>query len=158
MGNPRLPTAIKEQRGTLQPCRTNPDEPKLELSIPDCPEGLSERAARVYPRVARMLYDMRVLTEADAIAVEGLCQAYADWRLAVEFLDEHGTTYIVTKSAPDGSTFEDFKPYPQVAMRNDADKRMRAWLQSCGLTPADRSKVSALDKKPEDPWAGLSEQ
>lgn len=102
-----------------------------------------------------MLFDMGVLSLSDGFAVEGLCQAYADWRLAVEFLDEHGTTYIVTKSTPDGSTFEDFKPYPQVAMRNDADKRMRAWLQSCGLTPADRAKVSALDKQPENPWGDL---
>lgn len=128
----------------------------MERGIPSTPEHLSERATRVYPQVAKMLFDMGVLSLADAFAVEGLCQAYSDWREAVEFLDEMGSTvYTVTRVSPDGSTFEDFKPYPQVAMRNDADKRMRGWLQSCGLTPADRAKVSALDAPPENPWGDL---
>lgn len=155
----RKPTALKEQAGTLRPCRVNFDEPTPERGIPATPDHLSERAKRVYPQVAKVLFEMGVLSSADGFAVEGLCQAYCDWREAVEFLDEMGSTvYTVERVTPDGSTFEDFKSYPQVAQRNDADKRMRAWLQSCGLTPADRAKVSALDQKEEDPWDGLMEQ
>ena len=150
MANPRKPTALKEQAGTLRPCRENPKEPKPDLGVPVAPDHLSERAARVYPLVAEMLFNMGVLCPADAFAVEGLCQSYADWRDAVEFLDEHGTTFITIKVAPDGTEFKDYKAFPQVSQRNDADKRMRSWLQSCGLTPADRQRISRLDPGAED--------
>lgn len=152
----RKPTALKEQKGTLQPCRTNPHEPQVDLGVPEAPEHLSGRAAAVFPRVAKMLFDMGVLTVADGFALEGLCQAYADWREAVEFLDRMGkTVYVTTRMAPDGSEIKVMKAFPQVAERNEADKRMRAWLQSCGLTPADRSRVSAMDKKQDNPWGDL---
>jgi P27 family predicted phage terminase small subunit len=155
----RKPTELKRQQGTLQPCRTNFDEPKPRLGIPETPDHLPERSKAVYPRVAKMLFEMGVLAPYHGMALAGLCQAYCDWAEAVEFLEERGSTvYTVTRVSPDGTAFEDFKPYPQVAMRNDADKRMRAWMQSFGMTPADQAKISVLDKKEEDPWDGLMEQ
>jgi P27 family predicted phage terminase small subunit len=141
--------------GTLQRCRTNLNEPRPDPGIPATPEHLSGRARKVFPQVAEMLFDMGVLTTADAMAVEGLCQAYADWRDAVEFVDRHGSTYVVTRYGPDGTPREELKAYPQVALRNEADRRMRGWLQSCGLTPVDRARVSALDTSIENPWGDL---
>jgi len=93
------------------------------------------------------------LTLPDVAVLEQLAQAYADWRDAVEFLDKSGTTYTITRSAPDGTTHDEFKQYPQVGQRNDADKRLRAYLKDCGLTPSDRARVSVVEKKDDSPWA-----
>ncbi len=146
----RKPTALKRQAGTLQRCRTNQNEPEPPLAMPLPPAHLSDRARCVFEGVSQLLYDMGVLSVADCFAVEGLSQAYCDWRNAVEFLDSNGSNYVVIHHAPDGTSREELKPYPQVAMASNADKRMRAWLQSCGLTPADRQKISRLDPGGEE--------
>ena len=123
--------------------------------MPTPPVHLSKRASKVYRGFAKVLLDMRVLTVADGVALEAMAQAYGDHREAAEFLDKMGSTvYVVTRVSPDGVTHEEFKPYPQVAQRNDADKRLRGWLQSFGLTPSDRSRVGAMvGDKPASPWA-----
>ena len=157
MGKARTPTALKLLKGTARKCRLNKDEPKPEVGMPEPPDHLSKRAAKVYREFAKVLLGMRVLTVADGAGLEALAQAYVDHREATEFLDKMGSTvYSVTRSSPDGVTHEEFKPYPQVAQRNDADKRLRGWLQSFGLTPSDRSRVSAVvGDKSASPWAGL---
>ena len=123
--------------------------------MPTPPDHLSKRASKVYREFAKVLLDMKVLTVADGVGLESLAQAYVDSREATEFLDKTGSTvYVIERSSPDGVTHEEFKQYPQVAQRNDADKRLRGWLQSFGLTPSDKSRVSAvLDDKKESPWA-----
>jgi P27 family predicted phage terminase small subunit len=108
----------------------------------------------VFEGVSQLLYDIGVLTEADACAVEGLSQAYCDWRDAVEFLDRNGRNYVVIRHAPDGTRREELKPYPEVAIASNADKRLRAWMQSCGLTPIDRPKISRLYPKTGDDFFG----
>ena len=157
MARPRKPTALKLLKGTAQKCRLNKNEPKPEVGMPTPPVHLSKRAAKVYGEFAEVLLGMQVLTVADGVALESLAQAYVDHREAAEFLDKMGTTvYVVTRVSPDGVTHEEFKPYPQVAQRNDADRRLRGWLQSFGLTASDRSRVSAVvDDKPTSPWAGV---
>ena len=155
MPTPRVPTAVKALKGTLQPCRVNKNEPEPKIGRPPMPRGLSERAKAAWKDYAADMELMGVLTMADGKILHQLAQAFADWQEAVEFLDKNGTTYIVTKSAPDGTTFEDFKQYPQVMHRNDADKRLRMLEKDCGLTPSDRSKVSATEQKEESAWAGV---
>ena len=153
MGKARTPTALKLLKGTARKCRLNKNEPKPEVGMPEPPDHLSERAARVYREFTKLLLGTGVLTVADGFALEALAQAYCDHREATEFLDKMGTTvYVVTRSSPDGTTHDEFKQYPQVTQRSDADKRLRGWLQSFGLTPSDRSKVTAIEKKEANPW------
>lgn len=153
MPRPRTPTAQKELKGTAQKCRINQKEPQVKQGIPIAPEHLSERAKSVFKKVSEWIYGMGYLTVPDGMALEALCQTYCDWREAVEFLDKNGSVYIVERCSPDGVTHEEFKPYPQVAQRNDANRQLRGWLASCGLTPADRSRVQAIEQKEESPWA-----
>ena len=157
MGKARTPTALKLLKGTARKCRLNKNEPTPDVGVPEVPDHLSERAARVYREFAKLLLDMGVLTVADGFALEALAQAYCDHREATEFLDRMGSTvYAITRSSPDGVTHEEFKQYPQVTQRNDADKRLRGWLQSFGLTPSDRSRVSTVvGDKSTSPWAAL---
>lgn len=90
------------------------------------------------------------------MALEGLCECYADLVEAREVLRSRGAmTYeCVTES---GAVM--YRPYPEVAIISDADRRFGFWLGKVGMTPADRSKVSAvLDREPQSPWQNLKAQ
>lgn len=153
MARPRTPTALKLVKGTAQPCRTNRKEPKPRREIPSPPAHLSDRAKTAWGAVALILDRMGIVTEADGVALEGLCEAYADLVDARVRLRERGSPTYKTISQT-GSVM--FRAYPEVAMVSDADRRLGFWLGRVGMTPADRSKVSAIDdKKDADPWADL---
>lgn len=149
MGRPRTPTALKIVKGTAQKCRTNKAEPKPDRGIPDCPEHLSDLAREAWPAVAAMLDKMGILTVADEYALTELCETYAELRKARATLKERGAQSYATTNAA-GELM--YRAFPEVAIIADADRRMRNWLASFGLTPADRSKVSAREKENENPW------
>ena len=85
MSRPRKPTALKLVTGTDRADRANGNEPEPQL-LNDLtpPSHLSERSAAVWREVAPMLRRIQVLTEADVISLEMLCDAVADYRLARE--------------------------------------------------------------------------
>lgn len=147
MGRPKLPTAVKLLQGTLQKCRTNPDEPTPEVAVPETPDlsHLSETAQRLWPEFAAILYEMRVLTTVDGPGLTQLVQAFAegvDARQAIK--DAGGPTYSVTSR--EGNTV--WRVRPEVAIAADADRRFLAWSIQFGLTPAARSKVSTQFETP----------
>jgi P27 family predicted phage terminase small subunit len=153
MARPRKPTALKIIKGTLNVTRANKKEPRPARAIPSPPEHLTERARTSWAAVSVLLDRMGVLTEADGLVLEGLCEAYADLREARASLQERGgLTYEVVSRT--GGTM--VKAYPEVSMVADADRRLCSWLTKVGMTPADRSRVSAVTEKLEsDPWAKL---
>jgi P27 family predicted phage terminase small subunit len=90
-----------------------------------------------------------VLTVADGLALEALCETYADLVEAREALKERGAT---TYQSANGL----IRPYPQVAHAADADRRLKTWLNEFGMTPAARAKVSAAaDEGDENRFASL---
>lgn len=126
---------------------------------------MSDRAKVAYGRVSVILDRMGVLTEADGMALESMCEAYADLIEARQQLRkeiEHGEekhevaatgslTYVtVGKSGPM------VRNRPETSLIADADNRLRAWMARFGMTPADRSRVSTAEGDAEaDPWADL---
>jgi len=150
MANRPKPTALKLIQGNPGKRTLNKSEPKPRKGIPPCPEWLSERAQSAWAAIAPELEAMGILTLADDTALQGLCEAYADWRSASAIVRENGETY--TTSTMNGDT--SIKPHPAVAMRSDADRRLRAWLTEFGLTPAARAKLSGGkgSDEPKDPW------
>lgn len=174
MARQRTPTALKLVKGTAQPCRTNKKEPKPQRQIPSPPEHMSDRAKVAYGRVSVILDRMGVLTEADGLALEAMCEAYADLiearqalrkPIAIEIKSEDGVgkypyevakpgevTYVtVGKSGPMA------RSRPEMALIADADNRLRSWMARFGMTPADRSRVSSVgeDGSEKDPWSQL---
>lgn len=158
-GRPRKPTELKRQAGTLQPCRTNFSEPQLPPELPAPPEGLSATVLEAYHVHGRMLLDMRVLTRADRLSLAAMAQSYCDWREAVALLEANGGP-ICREPIVDGSgeiLGYKTKAHPAVAVRNEAERRYRGWCQSFGLTPSDRSKVSAQKEEKKSDLAKLLE-
>ncbi len=135
MSNPKLPTELKRARGTLRPCRENPNAPDLPLELPEPPAGdFRPELLAEFDRLAEILFAAGTATRADSFAILGCAQAILDHRDACSVIASQGT-YVETAGG--------LKVHPAVRVRNDADKRARAWMQSLGLTPSDRAKVSA---------------
>ncbi|TDN38271.1 phage terminase small subunit P27 family [Hymenobacter sp. UV11] len=139
-GRPRKPTAQKALGGTLQPSRTNPHEPTADVYLPTPPDWLSDRAKQYWGEIGAVLLSMKLTTVADGPALQLLTEALAEWAEAREFVNREGMSYeIYTKQ---GGVMH--RAYPQVAIASDAWRRASSMLTQFGLTPASRSKVSAL--------------
>ena len=150
MGKGRKPTPshLKVVRGTDRADRRNAAEPQPERSRPSAPGHMSDRGREAWGYVVGLLDRMGVLTEADALAVELLCEARADWLAARGEIEAAGGVTYVTDAGL-------VKAHPAVAMRNDAARRMQSLLAEFGMTPSSRSKVAARgeDGEAADPAA-----
>ena len=131
MGNPRVPDAVKAARGTLKPCRTNPDQPKLDVAaIPPPPGRLTVDQAQAWRDIAERVEPLRVYTVADELALEQAAFALALSR----------QVYAGRKACTNE--------------RVTASKAVGYWLTHFGLSPSTRSKVSAAPKvEKADPLA-----
>jgi phage terminase small subunit len=76
-GRPPKPTALKILQGNPGKRPLNRAEPTLEIADPERPEHLDEVACQEWDRLVPVLKRMRVLTEADRIALGNLCQTYS---------------------------------------------------------------------------------
>lgn len=123
-GRPPTPTAVKKLRGETRPSRINADEPQPKIGA-DPPPWLTKAARKVWERLAPVLTETQVLTQADAIALSNLCELQAQ----------------LNKQAKTG----------QVSGKLAGE--IRQHLGRFGLTPADRVRVKAGPKKEEDPFA-----
>jgi P27 family predicted phage terminase small subunit len=107
-------------------------------SRPSAPAHLSEKARETWGYVSGLLDRMGVLTEADGIALEMLCEAYADYLRARADLAAHGSNYYETINAQGGVMH---RPYPAVAVMQDADRRIKTWVADFGLSPSARTRI-----------------
>lgn len=157
MGRPRKPTHLKLVTGTTRKGRETPNEPKPATGRPVMPGHLSKRAAAAWLKVSKMLNALGVLTALDAMALERLCECYAEILEYQATLDaredpktgEIGCRTYETTTVAGGRMV---RVYPEVALLADADRRFKAYLGDFGLTPATRSKVSGTS-----PGAGAKE-
>lgn len=146
----------KDRKGTLRPGREQPVSLAPLEELPTPPARLSDEAAQAYEAISKLLLDAGRLCAADCFAVEGAAQAFTDWQDAVRVINRDGADYAIERRTPDGTPRTEWKQHPAVGRRNEADKRLRAWLQSLGLTPADRANIVPLEPaEPENPWGDL---
>lgn len=143
-GPPPKPTALKVVTGNAGKRALNKQEPKPKQAKPKCPAHLSPKAKTAFKNVCQILEGMGVLTIADGMAIELLCDAYAEWRDLDTLIKKEGRTYKTISTSGD----EVIKGHPAVAMRSDAWKRIKSMMVEFGLTAASRTKVNA--EKPEE--------
>ena len=133
MGRPRKPTALKLIAGTNNKHPTNGQEPEpMLLNDLTPPAHLHERSAAVWQEVAPMLRRLQLLTEADRITLEMLCDAVADYRYARE---QRGDKFVSFSSK--GSQMLNQWLVAQLA----SGKRAEAFMSRFGMDPVSRSKV-----------------
>lgn len=101
---------------------------------------MSDKARETWGYVSGLLDRMGVLCEVDAVALEMLCEAYADYLAARDELKIFGSEYYTTLTAAGDKMH---RAHPAVAQKNDADRRIRGWLAEFGMTPSARSRVKS---------------
>jgi P27 family predicted phage terminase small subunit len=145
-GRKPQPTHLKLVKGITRKDRVNRNEPKALPGMPDRPLRLSDAVARAaWARFGKMLLDMGVLTLADGMALERLCECYAQVNKLQRNVDNHGhtaETQAFDKNHKPIPGVTVIKARPEVAMLSDADRRLRAYLTDFGLTPSARGKIS----------------
>lgn len=156
MGRKPTPSHLRLIAGNRGKRPINEDEPKPRRERPSAPAGVSDSAREVWGQTVLVLDEMGVLTTADSFAVEMLCEAIADHRSAVEQIalnkkkskeetdvvtDSDWSAcghYYRTKSREGGFMW---RSHPAVAMKSDADRRIKAWCAEFGMTPSARSRL-----------------
>lgn len=148
-GRKPKPTAIKVLEGNPGKRPLNKNEPKPEKKAPKCPTWLETEAKKEWRRMSKTLEAIGVLTQVDASAFAGYCQAYARWKEAEEFLSKHGTIF----KTPSGY----IQQVPQVSIAQTYLKIMKDFCSEFGLTPAARSRiaVSTTEGSSEDPMEDI---
>lgn len=148
------PTHLKVVQGNPGRRPLNDKEPEPPKGIPAPPAGLSDVASKVWGEMSALLNRMGVLTVADTLALERLCECYAEIAECRAVLRESGRTYETISYG--GGTGEDavhntmHRARPEVAMLADADRRFKSYLVEFGLTPAARSKIKVSGEAEDD--------
>jgi P27 family predicted phage terminase small subunit len=137
-GRKPTPVYLKVLTGNPGKKALNTLEPKPPRGKPNAPAHLSDKAREAWSYVSDHLDRMGALTKVDALALEALCEAYADYLAARATLAEFGSNYYETVNAQGGVMH---RPHPAVAVMQDADRRIKAWFVEFGMTPSSRSRI-----------------
>jgi P27 family predicted phage terminase small subunit len=145
----RKPTEQKKLEGTYRADRAARNEPKPEVMIPACPSWLTGEARKEYNRHAKMLVNLRVLTEADRLALAALIHEFSAWREAETMVGVLGAVLISEKT---GAPY--LNPWQNIASNHF--KNMVKLMGEFGLTPASRSRIEAQPE--EEKQTSLAEK
>src|SRR5438128_12468305 len=113
-GRKPKPTKLKIMTGNPGKRPLNKREPKPRAGAPVCPTQLDAKAKALWKRIADQLAAMGLISQADGVALELLCDAYSQWREA-------------RKEGQSGA-----EPW----------KRVKSMLAEFGLTPSSRSRLA----------------
>jgi P27 family predicted phage terminase small subunit len=109
--------------------------------LPACPSHLNPTAAAEWRRIAKALQRAGVLTPFDRAALAAYCQAYGRWVEAEERLREATLLY----RTPSGHVQQS----PLLGIVHKQLEIMGRYMVELGMTPAARSRVTALTAAPE---------
>lgn len=145
-GRPAKPTAVKRAEGNPGRRPLNEKEPSAGKR-PKKPRGLDKISSRFWDEFCEMAQDMGVLDRADALAIELMARAYAEWRACDEFCKGHNGGFYTSKTASGGQIMRQF---PQMAAGADAWRRLRSMLGEFGLTPSARVRLGGPGEQEDE--------
>lgn len=111
-------------------------------NLPPCPEWLEEEAQAMYARLAPLMGQLGLLTEATCETFAGYCQCYGQWKNAAAIVKKEGLTYTSTTGA--------MRIHPAAQYASDMTKQLRLYASEFGLTPASRNRVGVKVSKEAD--------
>lgn len=145
-GRRRLPSAVKKRNGTFRPSRAAKNEVEVTLGRPDMPDWIARDpiAREEWDHIVPILEQARVLADPDKAMLADYCAAHS---LAVNATIRYMKEGLVPR-AKRGAKMAHIHPMIKVAQeaRNQA-ARLGAEF---GLSPASRSRVSAVPKKSDE--------
>ena len=150
------PTKLKILEGNPGKRPLNLNEPKpLQIAL-ECPDWLLDEAKKEWKRLAPELERLGLLTIIDKIAFAGLCQSYAKWKAAEEFIKKNGTTYRIPKMDKSGKVVSVYiAPFPEVAIANQSLRQIKSFASEFGLTPSSRGGIYLPGETLDDEFEAL---
>lgn len=150
-GRKPKPTMLKLVTGNPGKRALPKHEPQFRQGVGQPPETLDSVGMQCWKRLSILLDRTGVLTQPDELALERMCDAYADVQACKALIERDGRTY--TTIGTDGNKL--IKQNPAVGQLRAADALFKSYLVEFGLTPAARSKVHAIpdDDAGADPMA-----
>ena len=143
-GRKPKPTALKRIEGNPGRRPINGREPVAPPDLPSCPQHLAPSAKAEWKRLARVLYDIGLLSRLDRAALAAYCAAYGRWVEAEKKLQE---TPALLKT-PSGYV----QPSPWIGIANRQMEIMAKFMAEMGLTPSSRSRVTVPSRVRPKPW------
>jgi P27 family predicted phage terminase small subunit len=113
-------------------------EPQPLPVSPTCPAHLDADAKKEWRRLVKILMRMRVLTEADGMALASLCQTWSTMTKAQQKLNETG----MLLKTPSGYVQQS----PLISIVNSCTETVTRLSREFGLTPASRTRIHAGPK------------
>ena len=148
MGRPKKPTEISMLDGNPGKRPLNDEAPRFEKGIPACPELLTDEAREEWDYISKILDGAGLLTMADKTALESYCQAYKTWVTAVREMSKPGGMVITCESG-----YAQVSPWVSIA--SGAQKEIKNYLSSFGLTPSARVSLKVPQDTPETEYGKL---
>ena len=134
------PTSIRVLNGNPGRRPINTTEPQPRAVKPHCPAHLDDEAKKEWKRLSPILQRMRVLTEADYMALANLCVAYSTLIKAQVSLSKTG---LLVKT-PSGYVQQS----PLVSIVRSQMEMINRLCGEFGLTPSSRSRIQIQPEKP----------
>lgn len=146
-----LPTAVKELKGTLQPCRDNPSEPKNLPCLGAPPKYMTSMAKEAWC-YAVSNSPKGLLTAIDGTLLERWANCCGMYREVIAKVNAAGVEAFLA-TTPSGIVRR--SPLLEV-IRTLADE-LKGYEIELGFTPASRSRVSVPAAQNEnDPWSAIA--
>lgn len=140
------PSQLKDLEGTRRPDREASNQPSPDPGIPELPAGWAREApwaklaVAEYRFISPRLKRLGLLSEIDRAALLAYCDAYGRWIYYRRRVWKSGSL----QKSPKGMWLQ----HPNVSLMNRALDDVKRFLALFGLSPADRTRVSAM--KPEE--------
>lgn len=141
-GRKKIPTKLKELRGTTRPDRMVENEMVVALvaELPAPPEWLSVIGKNEWTKVCSELFGKQMLHQIDLRLIESYCNAMSLHIETEMMLREKGRIQIYKNT--DG-TIRHAQSVPYQKIANDALDRALKIAREFGLTPSSRTSISA---------------
>ena len=117
---------------------------------PNAPEWLDEIAKEEWNRVAPILANSKLMTEADTKALEAYCKCWSRYIEAEKQMDELGSTIFQPNQKS-----KYIQQLPQVAIAQKYLKLCKDFMTEFGLTPSSRGRMQLPGEQDEDEMESL---
>ena len=144
-GGVRMPTAIRDLRGTQRADRARPLEPKLPKKMPDRPSWIDDDpvAASLFDQMSEYITGMGVASSLDGLAISLMADQMALYLDLRGQIQKEGAIQWI-----DGSRGQRVqKAHPAVNEANKAFGNVFKMLREYGMTAASRSHVEVPEEK-----------
>ena len=141
-GRKPLPGKIHQLHGTKRDDRHG-GEIELEAILPDPPDRLTGEARAEWLRISPDLHNAGVLTALDLVPLEMYCNAWAQYRKAIDDISVDGVGAV--SRTPNGYKQQS----AEFQVVNVCEKRVLSFLSEFGMTPATRARIKLINQKPK---------